>query len=335
MIPKRSKTQVEPVSEKLDTQIYSFNFKQEAPEEALVVTVDHKKVCSLGGMIVLTGKPKARKTTFLHSFIGSAIIKAPIFSIYTDLPANKNKVVLIDTEQSNYDLYRSMSRLSYSIDIPIEKLPEKNFTLYSTRSLDTKGTLDLIDQILKDNPEIGLLAIDSLIDLVTDINDVAEAKSVISKIKFWLDTYKIAIITVIHQSKSTNFSLGHLGSFASRFCQSELSIEKNTDLTSTLQATYLRSDENFEPVTIFYSEAERIYKQLTNRKPMIITEMDHRSTVDKLFSNRAVYSYKDLLEDLKKVYPDQSGYWIQNSLVPYLYQNNFIVKHKTGILKYR
>ena len=335
MIPKRSKTVNQVVSVDLDTQIYEFNFKQEEPEEALIITVDHKKVCSLGGLVVLTGKPKARKTTFLHSFIGSALIKSPIFSIYTDLPDNKNKVVLIDTEQSNYDLYRSMSRLSYSINIPINNLPDKNFTLYSTRSLDTKATVDLIDQILKNNSDIGLLCIDSLLDLVTDINDVVEAKNIINKIKNWLDTYKIGIITVIHQSKSTNFSLGHLGSFASRFCQSELSIEKNSDLSSTLQATYLRSDENFNPVNIFYSEPERIYKQVLHSKTQIITEMDHRSVVDKLFNARAIYTYKDLLSDLKQVYPDQSAYWVQNNLVPYLYEHKFIIKHKSGILKYR
>jgi hypothetical protein len=335
MIPKRNKTNNQAVPINLDTQIYSFNFKQEEPEEALIITVDHKKVCSLGGLVVLTGKPKARKTTFLHSFIGSALVKLPIFSIYTDLPKDKNKVVLIDTEQSNYDLYRSMARLSFSINIPINNLPDNNFSLYSTRSLDTKETVNLIDQILKDNADIGLLCIDSLLDLVTDINDVVEAKGIINKIKFWLDTYKIGIITVIHQSKSTNFSLGHLGSFASRFCQSELSIEKNTDNSSTLQATYLRSDENFNPVNIVYSELERSYKQTFNKKTDNIAEMDHRTIVDKLFQNRAVYTYKDLLTDLKQVYQDHSAYWIQNTLVPFLYQQNFIVKHKLGILKFR
>jgi hypothetical protein len=334
MIPKRSKNNAPEVSS-LDTQIYSFNFKQTEPEEALIVSVNHKKVLSLGGMVVLTGKPKARKTTFLHSFIGSAITKEPIFNIYTDLPKDKNKVILIDTEQSNYDLYRSVSRLSYAINIPIESLPDKNFFLYSTRSLDTLNTLLLIDQILDQNPDIGLLCIDSLIDLVTDINDVAEAKGVINKIKFWLDTYKIGIITIIHQSKSTNFSLGHLGSFASRFCQSELSIEKNSDNTSTLQATYLRSDENFEPVTIEYSEAQKSYQQVLNTKSQNIEEINHRLIVDNLFNSRAVYTYKDLLADLQKSFPDRSSYWVQNNLVPYLYDKKFIIKHKTGILKYR
>ena len=335
MIPKRSKKEAEIVPISLDTQIYSFNFKQKEPEEALIITVNHKKVCSLGGMVVITGKPKARKSTFLHSFIGSGIVKAPIFNIYTDLPKDKNKIILIDTEQSNYDLYRSVSRLGYSIGIPIEQLPDKNFYLYSTRSLDTFNTLKLIDQILLENPDIGLLCIDSLIDLVTDINDVSEAKAVITKIKFWLDTYKIGIVTIIHQSKSTNFSLGHLGSFASRFCQSEISVEKNADNTSTLQATYLRSDENFEPIIIEFNDIEKSYSQISRSSTQNIEEINHRSTIDKLFNSRSVYTYKDLLEDLKKAYADRSAYWIQNSLVPYLYQNNFIIKHKTGILKYR
>lgn len=334
MIPRKTikKTQ-EP--EPITLQSYSFNFNQEPPEEALILTIDQKKVASLGGLVVLTGKPKARKTTFLHSFLGSAIVKKPIFSVYANLPTEKPGIILIDTEQSNYDLYKSMSRLGNLIGIPVDKLPDSNFKLFSTRTLDSLETIKLIDSILEANKDTGILAIDSLLDLVNDLNDIKEAKQAITKIKTWLDTYKITIITVIHQSKSTNFSLGHLGSFASRFCQSELSIEKNEDQTSTIQATYMRSDENFSPVTITMEPGTGTYKQVLNSKVPNLNDLDCRSLIEDLYKNKQAYTYKDLLAKLKEVYPGLSGYYIQNHLVPFLYETKLIVKHRTGILKNR
>lgn len=336
MIPKRTKTQLPTTAvEPFALQNYAFNFEQPTPAEDITLTIGGKKIASLGGLVVLTGKPKARKSTFLHSFLASAITYKDIYSIQASLPDQKKQVVLIDTEQSNYDLYRSMSRFAYTINADITKLPTLNFNLYSTRLLGSLETVALIDNLLETNKEVGILAIDSLLDLCNDINDVTEAKNVIQKIKFWLDTYKITIITIIHQSKSTNFSLGHLGSFASRFCQSELSIEKNEDLTSTLKPVYLRSDENFAEVTIQYNEALKTYEQVSNIKTMLLEDMNHRVIIDKIFEAVNEYTYKGLIEELKNHYPDKSGYWVQNHLIPYLYTQRFITKHKTSIIKVR
>jgi KaiC/GvpD/RAD55 family RecA-like ATPase len=336
MIPKRTKTQLTTTAqEPFALQNYEFNFKQTAPAEDITLTIGGKKIASLGGLVVLTGKPKARKSTFLHSFLASAITYKEIYTIQASLPDQKKQVVLIDTEQSNYDLYRSISRFAYTINADIQELPNLNFKLYTTRLLGALETITLIDNLLENNKEIGVLAIDSLLDLCNDINEVTEAKSVIQRIKFWLDTYKITIITVIHQSKSTNFSLGHLGSFASRFCQSELSIEKNEDLTSTLKPVYLRSDENFTEVNIKWNEENKNYQQVSNIKTMILEEMNHSEIINKIFAARNEYTYKSITEELKNHYPDKSNYWIINHLVPYLYAQRFIAKHQNSIIKVR
>lgn len=318
-----------------DSQIYKFNFNQDAPTSNEIIYINQKKVLSLGGLIVLTGKPKARKSTFLHTFIGSQIKQVPIFDIYTNLPAEKSRIVLIDTEQSNYDLYKSINRLSQSININIQDLSKYKFDLYSSRLLSSNETIELIDDILKNNPDIGLLCIDSLIDLVDDINDVTQSKTVIQKIKYWLDNYKIGIISVIHQAKSTNYSLGHLGSFASRFCQSELAITKNEDNTSTIAATYMRSDENFNPISIQYDDYSSNYIQVLNNIEIDINTFNHKKVIDELFLFKDNYSYKDLLADLRSSYAGKSNYWLQNTLIPFLYNQKYIVKSGNNIIQVR
>lgn len=335
MIPKRNKQPSQAAPDNFALQNYEFNFKQATPDEFISIRINGKNVASLGGLVVLTGKPKARKSTFLHSIIASSINYNTIYDITATLPPDKKNVVLVDTEQSNYDLFKSMERLAYNLNTDIKNLSSLNFILYAARLLDSDDIIKLIDTILLNNKNIGLLCIDSLLDLCEDINDVSAAKKVIQKIKYWLDTYNITIISVIHQSKSTNFSLGHLGSFASRFCQSEIQVTKNEDLTSTLSAVYMRSDENFNPVSIEYNENTKNYQQVTNGKTYNLEEINHRDIINKVFAANNNHTYKSLKEALRGYYSDKSGYWVENNLIPFLYEKRFITKHKNNIILVR
>jgi hypothetical protein len=68
----------------------------------------------------------------------------------------------------------------------------------------------------------------------------------------------------LHQSKSTGYSIGHLGSFADRKAQAVLSVDKDPkdDNISTMSAQYMRSDKNFEPISITYNSGTEIYEKI-------------------------------------------------------------------------
>jgi len=314
---------------------YKFDFNQSPPVNDIVLKINDKNIGSFGGLVVLTGKPKARKSTFLHFILASAIKNINVFGIETFLPDHKNHVVLIDTEQNNYELYNSMHRMCKIAGLQINELQKYPFDLYSTRQLEIDLTTKLIDEILQNNPNVGIICIDGLIDLITDINDVKESKAVIQKIKFWIDKYKVLIIGILHQNKSTNFSLGHLGSFASRFAQAEMQVIKNDDDTSTLEPVYLRSDANFNPVTISFDSSSNTYKTANNFNSNIDWKnANHQKLIDGIFKENDFFKYFEIENLLHQSY-NSSKYMVKNHIVGFLIEQKYIVKTPNGYTKYR
>ena len=321
--PKKTKTPA-PTPTPIDLSLddYRIDLSREDITQQIVVTIQGETILTLGSLCILTGKPKARKTSFLHSFIASGLMDDSVWGIRTKLPAEKFEICLIDTEQSLFDLYQSMARLSNMIG---KKLTEiNNFSVYSTRSGDVEKTMQVIETICIKNPQIGLICIDGLIDLVNDINDVREAKSAINFLKKLADQYNVALIGIIHQNKSTNYSLGHLGSFASRFAQSELSIEKNDDGTSTMGATYLRSAGDIEKICIGYDETNSRYDIVENIFSRPVSS--DFQTIQRIFEGHIGFSYKELVDRAKSI-TGATGYQVEKKMIPAWYSSKLIEKN--------
>ena len=125
-----------------------------------------------------------------------------------------------------------------------------NFSVYSVSELMPSKIISFINSLFVQQPGIGLMVIDGLLDLINDMNDIKESRELLQQIKHWAINYKCLIVTILHQSKSTGYSIGHLGSFADRKAQAVLQVEKEKDDSiSTLSAQYMRSDKHFEPIS--------------------------------------------------------------------------------------
>jgi hypothetical protein len=323
LVPKAKKNLTQE-AKKIPTEIniedYFVDLDKPVTQE-VIFTIQQKIVLCYGSLLVLTGKPKARKTTFLHAFIGAAILNQNIWGIASQMKSDKNLVCLIDTEQSIYDLHQSLGRLQDTINLKLSTTV--NFKAYSARSLDLNQLINLIDTICGKNSNLGLLCIDGLLDLVNDINDVREAKSAIQYIKNTADKYNIGIVGILHQNKGTNFSLGHLGSFASRFAQSELSIEKQEDSTSKLSAVFLRSADNINPIEIDFDTTRQIYDVKHN-----IYSANNYNSIDlirQIFDGKVGLTHKDLVSRTKIV-TFLNNYQVEKKIIPVWYANKLIEK---------
>jgi len=318
---KKQKKQIAEIPEAINIDNYLVDLDKPVIQE-VIFKIQDKIVLTYGSLMILTGKPKARKTTFLHAFIGSAITYENIWSITTSLKPDKNLVILLDTEQSMYDLHQSLSRLENTINKKLSSI--SNFKAYSARSLNVDQIVSLITTICELNTNIGLICIDGLLDLVYDINDVREAKAAIHFLKTLSDTYKIGIVGILHQNKGTNFSLGHLGSFASRHAQSELSIEKNDTGTSTLSSTYLRSADDIKPIEIGYDEINHKYEVINN----IYVKQNYINydLILKVFNGKIGLTYKDFISACR-LHIKESNYYIEKKLIPVLFSDKIIEKN--------
>lgn len=320
LIKNKKEAPSEPVNIDLDINNLLVNIDQEITQE-VIYTIQEKIILTHGGLLILNGKPKARKSTFLHTFLAVSVLKTSIWGIKSHLNEEKNGIVLIDTEQTLYDLIHSLRRLESAFGIKLSTY--KNFQAYTTRSLIFDHMYTTIEKIVDANPNIGIVAIDGLIDLVNDINDVREAKACIHFLKQLADKKNIGIIGIIHQNKGTNYSLGHLGSFASRFAQSELSVEKTEQGSSILKPIYLRSTDDFVPIEIDFDVQNNRYDIISNinKAPSI----DQEEIIDKVFAGKIGITYADLCTGLKN-HLGCTMYNVQKKIVPELYANASIKK---------
>lgn len=259
---KKSNVEVFEFGENTFLPVSEFEIKNKDAEpdyNKFVLFAGGKRIGSVGNFISITGKPKTRKTAFANAIISSAIIGNEQLGFGVRLPIGKNNIILIDTEQDTNDILFSVNRIKNQLKIS-EINKYSNFKIYSACLLTSQEIVKLISAILNENKKVGLLVIDGLLDLLDDMNDISESKKLCMQLKTWANVNQCLIITILHQSKSTGFSIGHLGSFVDRKAQAVLSVEKEKDETvSTIYPSMMRSDANFNPISIQYNIIDRCY----------------------------------------------------------------------------
>lgn len=168
-----------------------------------------KRLFTLGNFSAITGKTKSKKT-FLISYLLTAACNNGILNnkIITDLPANKNGVILFDTEQSNYDAFVTANRIKRMLGY----IPE-NFSAFAIREFSPIERCEIIDFALEHFKDmVSYVVIDGIADLANAINDEQEATRVVGLLMKWTKVYNCHITNVIHQNKNDNFATGHIGS---------------------------------------------------------------------------------------------------------------------------
>jgi archaellum biogenesis ATPase FlaH len=263
--------------------------------------------------------------------IASGLLQKPIFNIELNLLADE-KIILIDTEQSIFDFARQIKILKFTLKC--KKLPT-NFSAYLFRQYEPEQIIEAITIIMeRDRPKI--LILDNLTELVINPNDIPESKKIIQFLKRITAQYNCCIITLLHNSKSTNNTLGNLGSYADRGAQSTLraTIDKETDIF-TLEPVFMRSDAYFKPINVFYNKENNQYEQ-TETAPKKeskkfnvnnFDEADHINRIGAIFRTQKEISYTELVEEIKQIYGIGTN-GAKQKIIPYLTGNNFLKSNK-------
>ena len=301
-----------------------------------IITIQDKTIGTEGNFITINGLPKSRKTTFMQFFIYSAISG----NEYCDIKVNiekKDKIILIDTEQSIFDFSRQINGLKYLLRA--KKLPNQ-FSAYLFRKYEPNVILNSISELVqKEKPK--LLFIDNITELCINVNDMTEAKAVIQFLKKISFEQNCVIICLLHLGKGNQQTLGNLGSMADRGAQSVLKVTYDKETNgSILEPVFLRSSANFEPITIVYNTENKIYEKIndyrktTGRKKLVLEELtatDHYNRLAIMFMHSKEITYAELIEQVKQMYG--IGITIaKTQVIPYLIGNQYIIGNK-GIYK--
>jgi hypothetical protein len=316
--------------ENVDSYIFDINSK--LPPENIIVSIQGKKCLSTKNVLVISGKPKSRKSVVAQSIIGAALSGKSVLGIEANI-ANTDKVVLVDTEQSKHDLQNSLQRMSKLIEV--DKLPE-NFICYSVRQLNPHKIKQAISEIVT-QPNVRLLVVDGALDLILNMNDILEVKDVLDFLKKILSDTDVALILIVHQSKTTNFTIGHLGSFLDRFAQTVLEVNKIENGNSEIKAQMMRSDADFKPYEFYWNFNTNNYsidwlETLEVRAKDIhdYSLEEHAIRIKKVFSSAIELTYKDFIKLLAREY--QKSEYFAKQLVKLFYDNLLIHKSESGLI---
>ncbi len=320
-----------------------FDATKAPPDEIVVWRIEGQNIGSLGNFSLLTGLPKAGKGKYICGLTAAAITRQEIFGQWLKLPAEKKGISYWDTEQSRFDHYQMLQLIKRLTDG--DQLPPW-YHSYHCRKHDAGTIIAMIEHELATKQDIGFVILDGLLDLIDSFNDEKQSKALVNFLKRITDIHNILVLGVLHRSKSNDKSMGHLGSAADRAAQSVLKVEKNKELKHyILSAEYLRSGDEFTPISIYYNKGLNIWEQcdyIAPDQPATKTagkekqpsprDLDisiHTLNTLRIFNSQEVQPYETLVQNVREIYGRGRNWSVE--CIKYLTQEQqLIYKIATG-----
>ncbi|WP_320019675.1 AAA family ATPase [Labilibaculum manganireducens] len=204
--------------------------KLDPPERALEIlntkTGEYDIIGTMGNFSLIIGKAKAKKS-FLINLIVSAMVslKDSVNRFRSLLASDKEVILYFDTEQSKYHVQLAVKRICKQIGVS----EPTNLLVYGLRSKSPQERLELIEYAIYNTPNLGIVVIDGVKDLIGSINDEEAACLVASKFLKWTEEKNMHLITVLHQNKGDNNARGHIGTELINKGETVLSVTKDSD----------------------------------------------------------------------------------------------------------
>ena len=198
---------------------------------------------SIGDIIVLKGKAKGGKTTYII-----VLISALLIGYYMGFESSKkNPIILfIDTEQNPVNT-SILARKVHSLCGFSESQDHPQFQVCNTRSIGSSQICNFILSRVRDvKPD--LLIIDGVRDLIKggDINDQKASEKVSQFLMSLTKQFNLALITVLHENKGDSNLRGAIGTELLNKCSECWQVKKIGDKFQAEQ-----TESRNEPVSGF------------------------------------------------------------------------------------
>ena len=287
---------------------------EKAPE---ILKANGTVVGTLGNFSASIGKAKSKKTFNVSAIVAAALKNGTVLLYSAELPKDKRKILYVDTEQSPYHCLKVMERILRMAGLPTDRDSE-HLEFLALRKYTPKERIAAVEQAIYNTPELGLVVIDGIRDMVYDINSPGESTRIISKLMQWTDDRQIHIHTILHQNKGDENARGHIGTELNNKAETVLLVEKdknNSDI-SRVSAMHIRAMD-FEPFAFRINDRalpELMEDYQTETKApgrpqgerfdacKDISEQQHRIALEAAFSLQDEYGYKELGKALKESY---------------------------------
>ena len=306
---------------------------------------------TLGNFSVSTGKAKAKKTFNMSAIVAAALVNGQVLEYKASFPESKRTILYFDTEQSPYHCQLVMQRILRLAGLPIDREPEYLRFSHLRAIADPNERREIIRYAIYNTPNVGLVVIDGIRDLMLDINNSTEATKLVGDLMQWTSEQNIHIQTVLHLNKGDDNARGHIGTELNNKAETVLQITKDNTLPdrSIVAPAIIRSkpfnkfafrlkemeDEMCVPeIDSTYTDNERKPHRSSYHE---LSETEHRKALAQAFSSSKVLPYGELIAALKKVYAEVVGQsYGQTKLkefLLFLLNKGLLIKEERG--KYR
>ena len=193
------------------------------------------------------GKQKSKKTTALALTVAAFMQGANNSDENTFQGAIDGTCIFIDNEQGESYAARTMKLI-----LSLAGLQSSPKLIYcDLREYSPKERIKIIQAAIECTPNVKLVVIDGLVDLLTDFMDAGEGHLTITDILKLCSLYDIHIAGVLHQNKNDKNARAHVGTIASQKCEVEISTDVDTnDRAQSIVSCINSRGMPFEPFAI-------------------------------------------------------------------------------------
>lgn len=214
-----------------------FDHPPKAPEP--VITINDVTIGTPGNLVCVAGAEGSGKTNYLGGLLSGAIKPEnevnDTLGTYVKQNESNKAVLLYDTEQSEYQLYKNFS---YIIKRATLSNPPSWFKTFGLVGISRNERMNLIlesmDRLYYEYGGIHMVVIDGIADLLNGVNDEESSVKLIEELFRMAAIYNTCIICVVHMAPSGMKLRGHLGSEVQRKAAGILLIEKETNVNCSV-----------------------------------------------------------------------------------------------------
>lgn len=274
-----------------------------------VLKIDDITVATFGNFSASTGKTKSKKTFNVSAIVAALLSDRTVLRYKGFLPAQKNRILYFDTEQSKYHCHKVMKRILKLSGMPMDA-DTSRLEFFMLREYSPRQRCQIIEEALKANTNVGFIVIDGLRDLLYDINNSTESVELINNLMRWSSAYNIHIHTVLHLNKGDDNTRGHVGTEMNNKAECIIQLIKSAfdSRISMVKAMHIREQE-FDPFSFKINEealpelVENVSVE-TERKPLleVLNDEQHKSALEIVFSEGDITGYKEMLKALQGAY---------------------------------
>ena len=267
---------------------------------------------TLGNFSASTGKAKSKKTFNVSAIVASALTNGECLRYSSEFPDDKRMVLYFDTEQSPYHCQKVIKRALQLARLPLDSHPD-NLIFAQLRVHIPDTRLEIIDRAIATTPNVGLVIIDGIRDLMYDINNATESSRLINKLMEWTDKYQIHIHTVLHLNKSDDNVRGHVGTELNNKAETVLQVTRSSsdDEVTEVSASCIRSMD-FEPFAFRINDnglpeaaSDYTFSKQKSSKVFSYSELtpdQHREALVKAFADGAIKGCQNCEDKIKEAY---------------------------------